>query len=350
MIPKDPGASLVDALQNLVLDMTRASRDSEIEEGLKRLKEIRGIYMGKGATDALSARKQAEALIAWVEQQLEQMRQQLARKRRRLEGEAMEKIAKQREAEGPSLLPTELIDAVVRATASKEPEEQTASHPQRETGKTAPKKKLPAGLTFSEKKAEPKAEKKKDPAEKEKKPAESGKPLDWTRYELLAAHLAACIREDSGYFEKLRKSAKRKRPKHEAPQDHRAAQNFFQTVHDLNKRLVLIEMNAKALTADDDGRRKRDSLLKDTAREIRSFTRDLRNGKLAMPEMAQELDRVFGGMADCFASMKPEKGRDILEQCAAERQPQPRREDQLRREMELEAPLLVLRRDDSWDR
>ena len=38
--------------------------------------------------------------------QMEQLRQQLARKRRAQEGEVMEQIAKQREAEDPSLLPT----------------------------------------------------------------------------------------------------------------------------------------------------------------------------------------------------------------------------------------------------
>ena len=341
--PKDPGASLVEALQSLVLDMSKASKDSEVEEGLKRLKELRGIHLGAGVTDAQSARKQAEALIAWVEQRLEQLRQQLARKRRRLEGEAMEKLAKEREAAAPSLLPTELIDAIVHSTEAKDPEEASSSAPKLEPDSLPPEKKQPVGAKPVEKKTD-----RKEKAEKEKNPAEPGKPLDWTRYELLAAHLAASVRENDGFFEMLRRANKRKGPKQAAPENNEAAQNFYRTVHDLNKRLVNLEMNARALAAADAKKEKSDFLLKNAAREIRLFTKDLRDGKKAMPGMAPELDRLFGGWAESFAGMKAEKGRDILEKCAAERRPQPKKGPVTQRTPEPEPPQLVLRRQE-WD-
>lgn len=345
--PKDPGASLVEALQSLVLDMSKASKDSEVEEGLKRLKEIRGIHLGAGATDAQSARKQAEALIAWVEQRLEQLRQQLARKRRRQEGEAMEKIAKEREAAAPSLLPTELIDAIVHSTESKDPEEATSSVTQREPAPLPPEKKQPVGSKPVEKKTGRKEEQK-EKAEEEKKPAEPGKPVDWTRFELLAAHMAASVRANDKFFEKLRRTYKRKGPKLAAPEDNDAAQNYYRTVHDLNKRLVNMEMNARALAAADEKKDKLSPLLRTAAREIKLFQKELRAGKETMPAMAPELDRLFGGWAEGFARMKPELGADLLAKCAAERQLQPKREAMAAKAPEPEPPQLVLRRDE-WE-
>ena len=344
---KDPGASLVEALQSLVLDMSKASKESEVEEGLKRLKEIRGIHLGQGATDALSVRKQAEALIAWVEQRLEQLRQQLARKRRIQEGEAMETITRQREAEGPRLLPTELIDAVVHATESKDPEESKSTAPRKEPAQTAPDKKQPVGSRPSEKKTEPKKEKK--PGQDE--PAKPVKPnplAEWTKFELLAAHLAASSREDGSFFEKLRRSARRKGPRMKPHEEDAAAEKFYRTVHDLNKRLVNLELHAKALAVIDEKKEQLSPLLKNTARELKRFQKELKAGMEAMPNMAPELERLFGGWAEAFSAMKPEKGGDILAKCAAERQPQPQKENQTQRTTEPEAPQLVLKRED-WD-
>ncbi len=343
--PTDPGASLVEALQSLVLEMSKASKDSEVEEGLKRLKELRGIHLGEGVGAVQSAGREAEALIAWVEQRLEQLRRQLARKRRAQEGEAMEKIAKQREAEGPSLLPSELIDAVVHATDSKDPEESKSTAPRKEPVPTAPDKKQPVGSTAPEKKTETKAEKKTD-RDEPAKPTEPNPLAEWTKYELLAAYLAASAREDGSFFEKLRKSAKRKGPRMKAPDDSAAAEKFYRTVHDLNKRLVNLEMNARAMAAAGEKQEPCSPLLKNASRELRLFQKDLKAGKEAMPGMAPELERLFGGWVDGFARMKPEKGMDILAKCAAERQPQRKKESQ--RAPEPDAPQLVLKRED-WD-
>ena len=205
---RQSGRSLVEALQSLVNDMTRAATEADAQEGLKRLKELRIAFLGGAEGDLKSARRDAEALIAWVEQRLEQLREQLARKRRAQEGEAMEQIAREREAAGPSLLPTELIDAVVHATESKNPEAPTSSAPQAEPVREqeAPREKRKAAEKAAEKKAEKKTEKKTEPAQ-------AGKEPEWKRFELLAAHLAASFREDKDYFEKLRKSVKAKGPR-----------------------------------------------------------------------------------------------------------------------------------------
>ena len=60
--------------------------------------------------------------------------------------------------------------------------------------------------------------------------------------------------------------------------------------------------------------------------------------------MAQELDRLFGGWAEQFAAIKPEKGGDILEKIRAGKQPQA----EARQEAEADAPQLVLRRNE-WE-
>ena len=63
--------------------------------------------------------------------------------------------------------------------------------------------------------------------------------------------------------------------------------------------------------------------------------------------MAEDYERRFGGYAEQFAAMKPEKGGALLDQCRAERQgkkPAPEKEP----EREADAPQLVLKRDDYW--
>ena len=328
--------SLVEALQNLVNDMTRAATEADAQEGLKRLKELRIAFLGGAEGDLKSARRDAEALIAWVEQRLEQLREQLARKRRAQEGEAMEQIAREREAAGPSLLPTELIDAVVHATESKDPEAPTSSAPQAEPVREqeAPREKRKAAEKAAEKKAEKKTEKKAEPAQ-------AGKEPEWKRFELLAAHLAASVREDKDYFEKLRRSVKAKGPRQKAPADDQKAEAHFRTVHDLGKRLVNLELHTKSLAAAEDGAER---LLKTAARELKGFFKDFKAAKEKLPEMAGEYERLFGGWAEKLSAIKPEKGGDILEKLRAGKQPQA----EARQEAAADAPQLVLRRNE-WE-
>lgn len=332
---RQSGRSLVEALQGLVNDMTRAATEADAQEGLKRLKELRIAFLGGTEGDLKSARRDAEALIAWVEQRLEQLREQLARKRRAQEGEAMEQIAREREAAGPSLLPTELIDAVVRATESKDPEAPTSSAPQAEPvrEKEAPREKRKAAEKAAEKKAEKKTEKKAEPAQ-------AGE-AEWTRYERLAAHLAASFREDKDFFEKLRRSVKAKGPRQKAPEDDQKAEAHFRAVHDLGKRLVNVELHTKTLAAAEAGTER---LLKTAARELKGFFKDLKAAKEALPEMAGEYERLFGGWAEKLSAIKPEKGGDILEKLRAGKQPQA----EARQEAEADAPQLVLRRNE-WE-
>ena len=333
---RQSGRSLVEALQGLVNDMTRAATEADAQEGLKRLKELRIAFLGGAEGDLKSARRDAEALIAWVEQRLEQLREQLARKRRAQEGEAMEQIAREREAAGPSLLPTELIDAVVHATESKDPEAPTSSAPQAEPVREqeAPREKRKAAEKAAEKKAEKKTEKKAEPAQ-------AGKEPEWKRFELLAAHLAASVREDKDYFEKLRKSVKAKGPRQKAPADDQKAEAHFRTVHDLGKRLVNLELHTKSLAAAEAGTER---LLKTAARELKGFFKDFKAAKEKLPEMAGEYERLFGGWAEKLSAIKPEKGGDILEKLRAGKQPQA----EARQEAAADAPQLVLRRNE-WE-
>ena len=75
----DRSASLVEALQALAGEMAKISSEAEANSGLQKLRQIRADYLGKeddpGAIKA--ARKDAEALIAWLESRLEQLRLQL---------------------------------------------------------------------------------------------------------------------------------------------------------------------------------------------------------------------------------------------------------------------------------
>ena len=399
----DRSGSLVEVLQALAADMAKAESDAEAEAGLKRLRQIRTEFLGRETGAVNAARRNAEALIAWLEARLEQLRQQLARKRRAQEGEVMEQIAKQREAEGPSLLPTELVEAVVHATTAKDPEEPTSSAPEKEPAKPArdgEEKQPPQKKQKKEKKEEtkqqeapeapkpeppqqevpqqepsqqeapqqeapqqeaprqeapqPEAPRQEAPRQEDPRPeaprAARPKKPEWSKAELLAAHLAASVREDPKFFEKLRRAAKRQGPKQPGPADDQKAEAHYRALHDLGKRLVNLELHAKAIAQAKERREPVSPLLKTAAKELKGFMRDFKANKEARPELAAEYDRRFGGYAEQFAAMKPEKGGELLDQCRAERQSrQAAREPAPERQAEPEAPQLVLRRPDPWD-
>ena len=347
--PKNTGASLVEALQQLVADMTKAASVEEADEGLRRLKELRGVYLDV-PSGTPQTRKDAEALIAWVQSRLEQLRELMIRKRRLMEGEVVKKLAQEREAAAPSLLPTELIDAVVHFTDSREPEQSEASAPQPEPIGFAEGRKRSAGTKGREKKSErQKADAKAEP-DGEPKPAEPEK-TGWTKFEKLAAHLAAETRENPQFFAKLRESNLRRGPSRKAPEDDRDAEKYFRTLHNLNRRLVNLELSNKAIAMADKKQEELYPLLRSNARELRAFLKELKTGKAEMPKMASELDRIFGGWAESFNGILPEKGQDILSKCAAERQAKQKgkeQEPEAKHTREREAPQLVLKRDD-WE-
>ena len=353
----DRNVSLVEALQALAAEMAKAGTEAEAEAGLKKLRQIRRDFLGKenGSGAVNAARRDAEALIAWLEARLEQLKLQLARRRRAQEGEVMERLAKQREAEGPSLLPSELVDAVVHSTEARDPEAVTSTAPVKEPG---PAEEVPDRKNTPAKEKEKKeteesvtggAEKptadKPEPAIPKPKPAPT-KP-EFTKYERLAAHLAASVGENSYFFEKLRKAAKRPGKAQKAPEDDKAAETHYRRVHDLNKRLVNLELHAKAIAKARSDKEPVSPLLKTAARELKNFLRDFRTAKEEAPELAGDYERRFGGWAEQLSAMKPEKGSAILDLCRAERRPkQPTAEQESEREAE--APQLVLKRDENW--
>lgn len=381
-------ASLVEVLQALAAEMAKASSEADAEVGLKQLRQIRADFLKQedGNGEVHAARRNAEALIAWLEAKLEQLKLQLARKRRAQEGAVMEQLAQHREAEEPSLLPTELVDAVVHATDSKDPEEITSTAPVDEAPKeekasaekNSPEKKKEKTSdgatelsTFAQAKQEPSTPvptkqkpstsipTKQEPStpiptkrkSAETKPAQR-KPIvekpEFTKYELLVAHLAASVGENPNYFEKLRKNAKRKGPVQKAPEEDRAAVVHYRTVHDLGKHLVNLELYAKAIAKAKSDKAPISALVKAAARELKGFLRDFKAAKEKFPEMAGDYERRFGGWTAQFASLKPEKGGAILDQCRAERQPQkPARETVVERETD--ALQYVLKKDDYWN-
>lgn len=391
-------ASLVEVLQALAAEMAKASSEADAEVGLKQLRQIRSDFLKQedGNGEVHAARRNAEALIAWLEAKLEQLKLQLARKRRAQEGAVMEQLAQHREAEEPSLLPTELVDAVVHATDSKDPEEITSTAPVDEAPKeekasaekNSPEKKkkktsdgAPELSTFAQAKPEsstpvPTKQEPSTPVPTKQKPSTSiptkqepstpiptkrqsaetkpaqRKPIvekpEFTKYELLVAHLAASVGENPNYFEKLRKNAKRKGPVQKAPEEDRAAVVHYRTVHDLGKHLVNLELYAKAIAKAKSDKAPISALVKAAARELKGFLRDFKAAKEKFPEMAGDYERRFGGWTAQFASLKPEKGGAILDQCRAERQPQkPARETVVERETD--ALQYVLKKDDYWN-
>ncbi|MBR7010893.1 MAG: hypothetical protein IKI02_08305 [Oscillospiraceae bacterium] len=366
-------SSLVDALQALVLEMSRIESDSEAVRGLKKLGMIRESFLGPGATagDVAAARRDAEALIAWVEAKLEQLRQQLARKRRAQEGQVMEQLAKQREAEGPQLIPTELIDAVVHATNDRDPMAVTSTapvaQPEAPEFPEAPEDEaepeaLPevdaSGELKSPEADAPKEEPVKPKPPKAKRLSPEPGPIkgpEWSKYERLAAHMTAFLKEDPGFFEKLRVAAKRKGERQAPPSDSRKAGSYQQAVRDLTMRLANMELQIRA-AAKLDSPELRTPMIQGAARELKLFMRELKHHQQAMPEMAGEYERLFGGWAHQFAAMDPVKGRNLLVKPAQKKQTgrevgsaEPGQERQNAQRPRQDAPQLVLRRKEDWE-
>ena len=287
----------------------------------------------------------------------------------------MERIARQREADSPDLLPSQMIDAIMRA--ADKPDTQTTP-PAASDGKTDLSERSPGDPP------EPHGRKEKKPAEETRTPASAtpiapaaspsmplrperpsdgaspavggktgptpaGKPAEkseWTKYERLAAHLAASVQEDPRFFEKLRAAAKRSGTRLRAVPGQRASETHYRTVCALNQRLVNLELHAKAIARAAERREPVASLMKTAAREIKGFLQDYRSAREDASELSGEYERLFGGYAEQLSAMKPVKGRAILDLCRAERQPKPieAAEDAPKREPEV--PQLVLKRED----
>ncbi len=371
---KSRSASLVDALQALAAEMSKADTELEAEEGLKRLRHIQAEFLeGSSPAGAAEARRNAEALVSWLEARLEQLRQQLARKRRAQEGEVMERIARQREADAPDLFPSEMIDAFMRvaghpdkqkpAPAASDGKADQPGHgdPHEPHGKKEYKavketRKAASGTQIAPAEPPSKTLRPEDPSGSasppvgvKTDPTPAGKPAsksEWTKYERLAAHLAASVQEDPRFFEKLRAAAKRNGTGAWPVRDQPASEAHFRSVQALNWRLVHLELHAKALARATERREPVASLMKTAAREIKSFLQDFRRAKEVHSECSEEYEREFGGYVEQLSAMKPVKGRAILDLYRAERQPKPREAAEDAPKREPEVPQLVLKRED----
>ena len=371
---KSRSASLVDALQALAAEMSKVGTELEAEEGLKRLRHIQAEFLeGSSPAGAAEARRNAEALVSWLEARLEQLRQQLARKRRAQEGEVMERIARQREADAPDLFPSEMIDAFMRvaghpdkqkpAPAASDGKADQPGHgdPHEPHGKKEYKavketRKAASGTQIAPAEPPSKTLRPEDPSGSasppvgvKTDPTPAGKPAsksEWTKYERLAAHLAASVQEDPRFFEKLRAAAKRNGTGAWPVRDQPASEAHFRSVQALNWRLVHLELHAKALARATERREPVASLMKTAAREIKSFLQDFRRAKEVHSECSEEYEREFGGYAEQLSAMKPVKGRAILDLYRAERQPKPREAAEDAPKREPEVPQLVLKRED----
>ena len=372
---KSRSASLVDALQALAAEMSKADTELEAEEGLKRLRHIQAEFLeGSSPAGAAEARRNAEALVSWLEARLEQLRQQLARKRRAQEGEVMERIARQREADAPDLFPSEMIDAFMRVAGHPdkqkpapaasdgkadqpghgdphEPHGKKEYKPVKETRKAASGTQIaPAVPPSKTLRPEDPSGSASPPVGVKTDPTPAGKPAsksEWTKYERLAAHLAASVQEDPRFFEKLRAAAKRNGTGARPVRDQPASEAHFRSVQALNWRLVHLELHAKAIARAAERREPVASLMKTAAREIKGFLQDFRRAKEVHSECSEEYEREFGGYVEQLSAMKPVKGRAILDLYRAERQPKPREaaEDAPKREPEV-LPLVLKREDD----
>ena len=371
---KSRSASLVDALQALAAEMSKVGTELEAEEGLKRLRHIQAEFLeGSSPAGAAEARRNAEALVSWLEARLEQLRQQLARKRRAQEGEAMERIARQREADAPDLFPSEMIDAFMRvaghpdkqkpAPAASDGKADQPGHgdPHEPHGKKEYKavketRKAASGTQIAPAEPPSKTLRPEDPSGSasppvgvKTDPTPAGKPAsksEWTKYERLAAHLAASVQEDPRFFEKLRAAAKRNGTGAWPVRDQPASEAHFRSVQALNWRLVHLELHAKALARATERREPVASLMKTAAREIKSFLQDFRRAKEVHSECSEEYEREFGGYVEQLSAMKPVKGRAILDLYRAERQPKPREAAEDAPKREPEVLQLVLKRED----
>ena len=288
----------------------------------------------------------------------------------------MERIARQREADAPDLFPSEMIDALMRAAdkpdkqkpapaasdgradqPGPEPDDPDRQHWEQERKPAAETRKAGSGTAAAP--AEPPAgtrtpEHPSDsassavggiaaPPKPAVKPAEKS---EWTKYERLAAHLAASVQDDPRFFEKLRAAAKRSGTRPRAVPGQRASETNYRTVHALNQRLVNLELHAKAIARAAERREPVASLMKTAARELKGFLQDYRSAREDASERSGEYERLFGGYAEQLSAMKPVKGRAILDLCRTERQPKPieAAEDAPKREPEV--PQLVLKRED----
>ena len=372
---KSRSASLVDALQALAAEMSKVGTELEAEEGLKRLRHIQAEFLeGSSPAGAAEARRNAEALVSWLEARLEQLRQQLARKRRAQEGEVMERIARQREADAPDLFPSEMIDAFMRvaghpdkqkpAPAASDGKADQPGHgdPHEPHGKKEYKavketRKAASGTQIAPAEPPSKTLRPEHPSDsassavggKAAPPKPAGKPAsksEWTKYERLAAHLAASVQEDPRFFEKLRAAAKRNGTGAWPVRDQPASEAHFRSVQALNWRLVHLELHAKALARATERREPVASLMKTAAREIKSFLQDFRRAKEVHSECSEEYEREFGGYVEQLSAMKPVKGRAILDLYRAERQPKPKEAAEDAPKREPEVPQLVLKRED----
>lgn len=371
---KSRSASLVDALQALAAEMSKVGTELEAEEGLKRLRHIQAEFLeGSSPAGAAEARRNAEALVSWLEARLEQLRQQLARKRRAQEGEVMERIARQREADAPDLFPSEMIDAFMRvaghpdkqkpAPAASDGKADQPGHgdPHEPHGKKEYKavketRKAASGTQIAPAEPPSKTLRPEDPSGSasppvgvKTDPTPAGKPAsksEWTKYERLAAHLAASVQEDPRFFEKLRVAAKRNGTGARPVRDQPASEAHFRSVQALNWRLVHLELHAKAIARAAERREPVASLMKTAAREIKSFLQDFRRAKEVHSECSEEYEREFGGYVEQLSAMKPVKGRAILDLYRAERQPKPREAAEDAPKREPEVPQLVLKRED----
>lgn len=371
---KSRSASLVDALQALAAEMSKVGTELEAEEGLKRLRHIQAEFLeGSSPAGAAEARRNAEALVSWLEARLEQLRQQLARKRRAQEGEVMERIARQREADAPDLFPSEMIDAFMRvaghpdkqkpAPAASDGKADQPGHgdPHEPHGKKEYKavketRKAASGTQIAPAEPPSKTLRPEDPSGSasppvgvKTDPTPAGKlasKSEWTKYERLAAHLAASVQEDPRFFEKLRVAAKRNGTGARPVRDQPASEAHFRSVQALNWRLVHLELHAKALARATERREPVASLMKTAAREIKSFLQDFRRAKEVHSECSEEYEREFGGYVEQLSAMKPVKGRAILDLYRAERQPKPREAAEDAPKREPEVLQLVLKRED----
>ena len=371
---KSRSASLVDALQALAAEMSKVGTELEAEEGLKRLRHIQAEFLeGSSPAGAAEARRNAEALVSWLEARLEQLRQQLARKRRAQEGEAMERIARQREADAPDLFPSEMIDALMRAAGHPDKQKPAPAasdgkadqpghgdphepHGKKEYKAVKETRKAASGTQIAPAEPPSKTLRPEDPSGSasppvgvKTDPTPAGKPAsksEWTKYERLAAHLAASVQEDPRFFEKLRVAAKRNGTGARPVRDQPASEAHFRSVQALNWRLVHLELHAKALARATERREPVASLMKTAAREIKGFLQDYRRAKEVHSECSEEYEREFGGYAEQLSAMKPVKGRAILDLYRAERQPKPKEAAEDAPKREPEVPQLVLKRED----
>jgi hypothetical protein len=287
----------------------------------------------------------------------------------------MERIARQREADAPDLFPSEMIDALMRAAdkpdkqkpapaasdgradqPGPEPDDPDRQHGEQERKPAAETRKAGSGTAAAPAEPPSKTLRPEDPSDSasppvgvKTDPTPAGKPAsksEWTKYERLAAHLAASVQEDPRFFEKLRAAAKRNGTGAWPVRDQPASEAHFRSVQALNWRLVHLELHAKALARATERREPVASLMKTAAREIKGFLQDFRRAKEVHSERSEEYEREFGGYAEQLSAMKPVKGRAILDLYRAERQPKPieAAEDAPKREPEV--PQLVLKRED----